>query len=313
LPFATQQDEFSPAVGVSAIALTNSLLRFDLVLDGAVSTSGNELAWALGRNVFAYLAQLSAGMTSLADAGEFIRARVTLKGRAIRDAAGALFLDGQAFGAPATRRDGATPRIDLTLPSGNSEKASDFESWFYVAPIQQIETMTITPAQVAFVFVPGTRLIRLVDNTSGQPNPAGAAVAPTLTLTLNYNSLADTTVALSVSGGTTGIVTVANSVTLPRGSDSPAQPVPLTVRNPGPVTQTYTITGTLTLPSGQQVNASATITVTGVTPPGPVLTPGPILNPGPIGSPVLNIGTAAPGLAIGAPATNTAGSTRSEG
>jgi hypothetical protein len=43
----------------------------------------------------------------------------------------------------------------------------------------------------------------------------------------------------------------------------------------------------LTLPSGQQASANATIIVTGVTPPrpGPIITAGPVLTPGSIGSP----------------------------
>jgi Family of unknown function (DUF6519) len=287
VPFATQQEGLAAA----AIAQTPSLIRLELILDGSVSANGNILAWSLGRNLFAYLAQLGDGLAPLADRGQFMRARVTLKGRAIRDAGSALLLDGQAFGVAGTRRDG-TPRTDLRFPSGNQEKASDFESWFYVAPIQQIQSMTITPSRVAFVVVPGPRpTLKLVDATSGQPNPSLPAVVPTLSLSLNYNSLANTTVTLSVSGGTTGIVQVPASVTIPRGSDAPAQPISLTIRNPGPVTQTYTVTGTLTLPSGQQVNSSASITVTGVRSPGPIITSGPgfpsgpIISPGIIGAP----------------------------
>ncbi|MGH7059258.1 MAG: hypothetical protein ACREFH_02625, partial [Stellaceae bacterium] len=180
-----------------------------------------------------------------------------------------------------------------------------------LAPIQRIDTMTVSPASVAFVIVPGARLLRLVDNSTGQPSPAGPAVAPTLSLALHYDALVDTTVALSVSGGTAGTVTVPASVAVPRGSVSPAQPVPVTVANPGPGTQTYTITATLTLPSGESTSNSASITVTGLLPPGPILTgpPGPILtgpiltgtivNPGTI----INPGTIAIPGTIAAPGT----------
>jgi hypothetical protein len=312
LPFATQQSEFTPAIGLAtnarAASSRVSVPRFQLVLDSDVTIAGNVLTWLPGPNVFIYLVQLFESMSALANAGEFTRARVTLKGRTIRNAAGTLFLDGQAFGTPATRRDGTTPRIDLTFPSGNSERASDFESWFYVAPLERIETMSVTPASVAFVIVPGTRTVRLVDNTTGQPNPSGPAVSPTLTLTLNYNALATTSVALSVSGGTTGIVTVPAIVTIPRGAVSPAQPVPVTVNNPGPVTQIFTIIATVTLPSGEHTSNSTTITVTGITSPGPIFT-GPILT-GPVGpiltNPVRVPGTSvAPGLNTGTAATGT--------
>jgi len=52
-----------------------------------------------------------------------------------------LFLDGQCFGKPGVRSDN-TPRIDLTLPSGNSAMASDFESWFYLAPLPEVDEVT---------------------------------------------------------------------------------------------------------------------------------------------------------------------------
>ncbi|HEU0155582.1 MAG TPA: DUF6519 domain-containing protein [Stellaceae bacterium] len=285
-PFLPQQEGFSPGLattGASAGGSTISVLRFPLIIDSAVTIDGDILSWLPGSNAFSYLVQLLDGLTDLANAGQFARARVTLKGRSVRGTAGALFLDGQVFGAPATRQDGTTPRIDLTLPSGNSEKASDFESWFYVAPVPRIASVTVSPANVAFVVVPGTRFLRLVDNSTGAPNPSGPAATPSLTLALNYDALLDTTVTLSVSGPTAGVVTVPPSVTIGRGALSPAQPVPVTVANPGPVTQTFTIIATLNLPGGEHTSNSASITVTGVTPPGPILTgPGGPIGTGPI-------------------------------
>ena len=72
--------------------------------------------------------------------------RVALKGRFIwsdpKSSAKRVYVDGQAYGVPALRADGKTPRIALDLPSGNNSKASDFESWFFIggratpAPLQ---------------------------------------------------------------------------------------------------------------------------------------------------------------------------------
>jgi len=105
-------------------------------------------------------------------------------------------------------------------------------------------------------------------------------------LTLHYNALADTTIALSVAGGTAGTVTVPPTVTIAKGANSPAAPVQLTVHNPGAVpAQTITVTATLILPSGRPANAFAQIVVTGVTPPSG---PGPIFNP--VLNPVLGVG-----------------------
>ena len=41
-----------------------------------------------------------------------------------------VYLDGQAFARPGVQADNTTPRIDLVFPTGQSAKASDFESWF---------------------------------------------------------------------------------------------------------------------------------------------------------------------------------------
>lgn len=289
VPIATGAGEASMSL---AVGTGTGVVRFEAVLDGGVTVTAasKTVAWALGANVFGYLFQLADGLAALADRGEFIRARVTLKGRTIHgaDPGTPVFLDGQCFGTPARRSDGSA-RTDLTLPSGNSKKASDLESWFYVAPIQRIDSMIISPAAVAFVAVPSPIIrrfsVKLVDNTTPPPPPLvdRPAVVPVLALTLHYNALADTSVALSVSGGSPGVVEVPASVTIPRGANAPASPVQLKVSNTGTTTpQTFTLTATLTLPSGQHTNATATITVTGVALPGPGPGPGPIFSPGPI-------------------------------
>jgi len=292
LPFgSTSSDQTVATIGTVSSGI--GLIRLVFALDGsvAVTGNGNTIAWTLGAAAVPFLVATADGLSTLADQGSFIRARIALKGRAIRgaDAATPMFLDGQSYGIPSTRTNGGS-RTDLALPSGNNEKASDFESWFYLAPVQRIARMTITPAAVAFVVVQSPlffgSFLKLVDNTSGQPNPEAPAVVPVLTLTLHYNALADTTIALSVAGGTAGTVTVPPTVTIAKGANSPAAPVQLTVHNPGAVpAQTITVTATLILPSGRPANAFAQIVVTGVTPPSG---PGPIFNP--VLNPVLGVG-----------------------
>jgi len=76
--------------------------------------------------------------------------RVMLKGRFIwsdpKASAKRVYVDGQAYGIPGVRADGKTPRIALDLPSGNSSKASDFESWFFIG-----KAATPAPLQVTTV------------------------------------------------------------------------------------------------------------------------------------------------------------------
>jgi hypothetical protein len=266
LPLATGNSDAAPAAGVVGV------LRWPFALDGGVTvnTAGNAIVWMPGSQLFVTLSQL---INQVAP-GQFIRARVTLKGRTIfsTGTSGTLFLDGQCFGMAATRIDGIA-RTDLIIPSGNGEKASDFESWFYLTPTQQISA-SIAHANVAFVVVSqtptGIHLLRLVDvPPSGQPSPTQPAVAPALTVTLQTAAPAATTISLSVSGGIPGIVQAPASVPIAQGATAPAAPVPLTVGNPGVgPAQTYTVTAALTLPSGQQTTANATITVTGADPGG---------------------------------------------
>ncbi len=89
------------------------------------------------------------------DQERYIRVRITVKGRFVWQTlhdGRRLYLDGQAFGFPASdfvgeefrdkvtksghkRADGTQseePHIDLRLPSGAGRPASDFESWFYI-------------------------------------------------------------------------------------------------------------------------------------------------------------------------------------
>jgi len=251
---------FAAAQGNVALAL-----RLALIIDGSVGINGNVVLWTMPGRLTTELAQLMQALESFVDRGVFARVRVALKGRAIRGAgAGApIYLDGQSFGVPATRADGKTSRTDLSFPSGDAVKASDFESWFYLVPSQRVVSVTVTPPQVAWVQVGvlgNTILLRLVDPTT----TTQAAVSPTLTFALAYNAPADTVVALAVSGGTTGIVTVPATVTVPRGSKSPAQPVAITVGNTGVAsTEVYTISVSVALAGGNTASNTATLTVTG--------------------------------------------------
>jgi hypothetical protein len=228
-------------------------------------------------------------------------------GTAVASGGAVAYLDGQAFGAQGTRADGS-PRIDLALPSGALAKASDFESWFYLAPQLDITNVAIQPAAVTVVpsgvviatpaatwaaktrVTAGTQILGPVQQvlqatktgTSGQTQPswpaaigatvqdgsvtwqvvAPAAVSPQGTITFSYPPVAQTPIGLFVSGGTAGIVTVSQSV--PAAAGQTIATFPVTVAgNPGPSTQTYTITATLTPAIGNAVSMQAQLSVAG--------------------------------------------------
>ncbi|HEX3347042.1 MAG TPA: DUF6519 domain-containing protein, partial [Acetobacteraceae bacterium] len=279
VPFATQFQ--SRLAGAAAFQRVGGL-RGELILDGAVAIKESTIVWTLPADLVGYLYELSESLDPLADEQLFIRVRVSLKGRSIRGTAAqaALFLDGQCFAQAGTRRDGQTPRNDLMLPSGEAAKASDFESWFYLAPIPRVAALAVTPAAVAWVQVPGTTQLKLVDNTSGKADPAQPAVTPVLSLAMNYDAVVDTTVALSVAGGTLGIVGLPTSVTVPRGAKSPTQQtINVGVGNPGAVTQNFTVTATVTLAGGFPFGTNTSFAVTGIARQGGIFTGGGSFNP----------------------------------
>jgi acetyl-CoA synthetase len=112
-----------------------SVLNLVWVVEGFIGVSKNKIKWMptrlrislpIGRN------SLRQQLENLMVSQEKIRLRVKLKGHAIASKNGKLHLDGQAFGKLLVPKDGTIPRIDLLLPSGDGQKASDFESWCYL-------------------------------------------------------------------------------------------------------------------------------------------------------------------------------------
>ena len=78
-----------------------------------------------------------------------ILVRVALKGHVIWSQAGNAprFLDGQAFGRPVDEAETNRTRTALSFPSGDGERASDFESWLYIGGQAQrtpLQVQTIT-------------------------------------------------------------------------------------------------------------------------------------------------------------------------
>ncbi len=247
-------------------ALPSTILRGITIVDPAISVAGGSISWQLPylkanaaqRATILYLdALLSFG----APASWFARARVRLMGRAIF--AGSLYLDGQSFGQPALRADGQTPRIDLTLPSGDSEKASDFEGWFYVAPTLLLVSVTVNYPALTVV-VNNNNVV-----TGVQATPAGATaplnVTPLATVVVNYPAIADTTIVLSLSGAG-NVASIPSSVTISRHQSAVTFPISI-LSNPGATTLTFQITAFLNSALGSVPTQSASFTVTGVAPP----------------------------------------------
>jgi len=245
-----------------------AVYRFDLELDGEISSSGSTLTW---KPFTAFRSQAAAvllldgllllGATHQAPTtGQqtLSRVRVRLQGCTLFSGvpSGQAFLDGQAFGTPSLRADKVTPRMDLQLPSGNSEKASDFESWFYLAPTLAVVSLVIDHPAVQ-INQNGTV------SDVGAPAPA-PAVSPQATVTLNYSAPKGTVITLSITGpNSAGVIAPLTTLTIAGGSKTGQFPIQVVGNTGTPVVQTYNINAQLTDLTGTTSGAGAQFSVTG--------------------------------------------------
>jgi hypothetical protein len=197
--------------------------------------------------------------------GQLGRIRVKLTGHTIFGGSGAdlVFLDGQSFGQPGVRAD-RTQRIDLQFPSGSGERASAFESWFYLAPAGQIASVTLDHSQLR---VDDAGQVWDTSQPAGTHSALLGRVPYSLqaTVQLTYPAIADTA-PISVSiipppGVDGGLVTVQDSVTIPRGQT--ATTVPVILRgNPGQGAHSFGVFASLPLAVGSSTQQT-TLTVSG--------------------------------------------------
>src|SRR5205823_4499190 len=91
-----------------------------LILFASVNADGNSIYWVPSNTPFDWMFQLFTVMSEF-NLGDRVLARLTLKGNFLWSANDPnLFLDGEAFSAPA----GQTP-TNLLLPSGNGQRGGD--------------------------------------------------------------------------------------------------------------------------------------------------------------------------------------------
>ena len=275
-PVARQQDPASFAA-VDVIGTFNlnptTVLRSVTVIDSQIIVKGNTIYWNMPYANAPFiqwetLLFLNGLLLLGAPYLEFGRVRVKLTGRTIFTGTGSsqLYLDGYTLGASATRADGSTPRMDIALPSGNQERANDFESWFYVAPTLAASALSVnTPAMQVL----SNRFGAISVVAAGTTTPT---ITPQATLTVNYPAIAPTNVALVLTG-TTGVGSIVNvpaNVTIAQNQSTVTIPINVTA-NPGPnfpatAPMSFTLTATLTSAIGGISALSATFTLAGSTP-----------------------------------------------
>jgi hypothetical protein len=207
-------------------------LRQEYVLDGLVKltgprTSGWLLNWIIptGFNqgglvynlntllVNAYESAINAdGVWSGIPAA---RVRVQLFGRAIFAEASSgcgplktIFLDGQCFGSSGQLSDGSTG-IALQEPSGSGVLASDFESWFYLAPAPEVEYLSFDPSVLTLAVGSAKTSANSSSGTSTGTVQMATPVSSAVTVNLTANTLTGLTLTLS-----------SNSIVIAAGSSS---------------------------------------------------------------------------------------------
>ena len=195
-------------------------LRQEYVLDGLVSLSRPEVAgWVLswllpanadqGELVYQLNTLLVQAYESAVNSDGIwngvpaARVRVQLFGHAIfADASRGcgtvktIFLDGQCFGKTGQLSDGSTG-VALREPSGNGVIASDFESWFYLAPAAEVESVEFNPDTMTLVV--GAAAGAAGSSTGTSTGTVTLAIPPSSATTINLTVSSQAGVTLTFS------------------------------------------------------------------------------------------------------------------
>ena len=140
--------------GIIAVQANVIRWRMDTSTKGGTGLQGGTAGGASGFANTINRMFRAGGASNLAAASRLptFRLRVKLFGHVIWGDFGRktrrLYLDGQAFGKPGLAADNTTPRTDLVFPTGNAQRASDFDSWFYLgtrpSPDQTLQVTSVT-------------------------------------------------------------------------------------------------------------------------------------------------------------------------
>lgn len=245
-----------------------AVTRTPTIIDGPISTSTSpaSIVWTMPGQL---QNQINKALLGPAADGYFGRVRVKVMGHALfgTSGAGLIYLDGQSFGVPAVRSDGTTPRIDLPLPSGNGQKASDFESWFYLAPVLAVSSVSVQPPSLQLVPGPNNTWIVTNSDAGGTTGNSPTAVTQVGTVTLNYAAAADTTIKLSIDSLSTGAsdyVSVPASIVIAKNQKT-SKPFTVSVNaDPGQGVAEYYVVASLELASGTSSVHSQQLSLAGI-------------------------------------------------
>lgn len=239
--------------------------RTPIILDSSVVRHGKVATWSLlgdkgGELQLRHLEAINTLLAPWARRGIPVRVRVRLCGRVIwadTKTGKSLYLDGQAFGTGTRSRVQGRERIDLRLPSGNEERASDFESWFYLYPAQSVEAVEFIYQRVA---VSNENGIPVITNT--EPAATSQPVVQRATITLAYAALETTVVQLAWSGDAR-VATIPAQATVPAGQTTVTIDVTLHRTPPSGKPSVFTLSASLPTALDQASAQSAEFSIIG--------------------------------------------------
>jgi hypothetical protein len=246
-----------------------TVLRSEAIIDSTIKLLDDILHWTLPYNgasafqkstILAIDVGLLVGMAS----GIPARARVKLPGRmlyASPSGGSQIYLDGQAFGQTAKANIGSRDRIDLLFPTGSSDKASDFESWFYLYPILAVSEVDLSYSALTVSDSDGD--VSIVAST---PTATTTPVVQKAMIQLNYPAVEAATITLSLNGDAT-VASVPSSVAVKVGDECVSVDITIDGAPADEQTESFTLTASIANAIGTAISQSATFTVTGQAPP----------------------------------------------
>lgn len=248
-----------------ALLAIPTVARTPYIIDSTVARHGRIVTWTLpAANVSQHqlldLEAINDMLTPWARRGMPVRVRVKLAGRVIyadTEAGKSLYLDGQAFGVSARSEAKGRERIDLRFPTGNDDRASDFESWFYLYPAQSVQGVAFTYQRVTASNSNGVPLI-----TDTQPAPVTKPVLQRATITLAYPAVDATVVQLAMSGDAS-IATVPAETTVKAGDTTASVDVVIHRTPTSSERPVFTLTASLPTALNQATSQTAKFSMLG--------------------------------------------------
>ena len=270
----TIEAAYLPGNGDTGTSAGSATTRFVWDVDAQVGPDGQAISWQLSAGGASAQQIIISFLNDLISPGAtyqlFARVRVRLLGQMIfaSGSSGQIYLDGRAYGQPALRQDGVTPRVDLQFPSGIDAVSSDFDGWFYLAPTLALESLSFNfSAPAGSTAPPGFTIeVDFLGGVTGEQSN-GQAVSPTVTIGLNYPAV--TSAEIMLTPITSSYVSIPTSVWTQIGQSSVSFPIAVAASPGDGTTDTYQITATYNPAAGPASTQTASFTITGGAQPGP--------------------------------------------